>query len=401
MPARVPLFHAIHDHLASLCPRLRPASMDRLALLVTGIVAARSCILAQIAAELAALELTAATCTDSIERRLRRTLNDPGLDATCYQPLVASLIDWSALLAQTGRIVLIVDESSRRDTVHLFRVSLAYRGTALPLAWAVWEQNVPLPDGAYWREVDAVFAQVAALLPPGVPVLVLADRAYDIPAFIDRLTARGWHWIIRCKARSSLRLRDHPGTEHILATLVAAHLSPGRRWKLRGHLFKDAGWREVSVVSLWSRTEDEPLVVISDLPPRWEVLSWYRRRFWCEPSFRTDKRKGWQWEACQVRGVAHHRRLLLGMAWASILTVLAGVEEAAARLARPVRRRTFARPQHARHSLFSLGLARTRRWLYHHAALVTWRLADFTDRSWNDQWLMHQRRHVLASPVRS
>jgi hypothetical protein len=400
MPARVPLFHAIHDHIATLCPTLRPASMERLALLVTGIVAARSCVLARIASELAALELTAATCTESIERRLRRTLNDPHLDATCYHPLVSTLIDWSALVAQTGRILLIVDESSQRDHIHLFRVSLAYRGTALPLAWAVWQQNVPLPKGTYWQEADAVLAQVAALLPVGVEVLVLADRAYDIPPFIDRLTARGWHWLIRCKAESAIRLRDHQGTEHILADLIAAHLAPGRRWKLRGWLFKDAGWREASVVGLWSRREDEPLVVISDLPPRWDLLGWYGRRFWCEPSFRTDKRKGWQWEACQVQGVAHHRCLLLGMAWASILTVLAGVEEARARLARPVQHRHFTQPQHSRLSLFSLGLGRVRRWLYQRTAPATWRLTDFLDRSWNDQWLMHQRRHFLASPVR-
>jgi hypothetical protein len=400
MPTHVPLFHTIQSRITELCPTLRATSATRLALLVTGIMAARSCLVARIASDLAALDLTAATCPESIERRLRRTLSDPSLDACCYQPLVRTLVDWSALLTQTGRILLIIDESTKRDVLHLVRVSLAYRGSALPLAWALWQQNVPLPDGTYWREIDAVLTQVAALLPPEAEVVVLADRAYDIPPFIDRLTARGWHWLIRCKAKGTLRLRDHQGREQELAAVVRQHLAPGRRWKLRGHLFKDAGWREASVVGLWTRGEDEPLVVISDLPPRWELLSWYGRRAWCEPAFRNDKSRGWQWEACQVHGVEHHRRLLLGMAWASVLTLLAGVEEARTHLARPVHHRSFTRPQHARHSLFTLGLARTRRWLYQHATLPTWRLTDFLDRSWNDQWLMHQRHLLLTLSVR-
>jgi hypothetical protein len=141
------LFHATRVRISQLCPSLRPASAERLALLVTGMLAARSCVLSRIATELTLLELTTATCTESVERRLRRTLSDPSLDARCYQPLVQSLVDWSALLAQTGRILLIVDESTKRDVLHLFRISLAYRGTALPLAWATWEQNVPLPAG--------------------------------------------------------------------------------------------------------------------------------------------------------------------------------------------------------------------------------------------------------------
>lgn len=386
MPAQIPLFHAIREQISRLSPALRPASIDRLALLVTGIVGARSCILSRIAAELFALDLTAASCPESIERRVRRTLNDPHLDAACYQALVASLVDWSALLKETGRIVLILDETTKRDALHLLRVSLAYRGTALPLAWAVWQQNTPLPVGRYWEHLEAVLIQVACLLPPDAAVVILADRAYDIPAFID--------------AKGSVRVYDQRGHEQAMGQLVQQRLRPGSRWKMEGLLFKDAGWRQASLVGLWASRDDEPLVVLSDLPPRWELLAWYSRRFWTEPAFRTDKRRGWQWEDSQVQGSAHHEHLLVAMAWATMLTLLAGVEEAADRLARSVRRRHFTRPQHARHSLFSLGLARVRHWLYRQAAPVTWRLTRFLDRSWNDQWLAHQRWQLIFSPVR-
>ena len=84
---------------------------------------------------------------------------------------------------------------------------------SLPLAWAVWEQNQPLPDGYYWQTVDTILARIAALVPAGLEVSVVADRAYNIPAFVDRSAGDGWHWVVRCKAGSSLRWRDSQGRE--------------------------------------------------------------------------------------------------------------------------------------------------------------------------------------------
>ena len=127
-------------------------------MLITGILAAKSYVIAQVAAELDALALTRATTADSIARRLRRTLNDPHLDqATCYAPVLHHLLDWDEVLRGQRRIILIVDESSKADDVHLFRVSSALLGRpSLPLAWCVWQQNVALPAGYYWTAVDAV-----------------------------------------------------------------------------------------------------------------------------------------------------------------------------------------------------------------------------------------------------
>ena len=44
----------------------------------------------------------------------------------------------------------------------------------MPVAWAVWEQNQPLPDGAYWQQVDRLLATAAALIPTDLPVVVTA-----------------------------------------------------------------------------------------------------------------------------------------------------------------------------------------------------------------------------------
>ena len=106
-----------------------------------------------------------------------------------------------------------------------------------------------------------------------------------MPAFVSRVAAYGWHWIVRCKINSALRFRDHQGHEWRLGALVAQHVpGPSHRWKARGEVFKKAGWRGASVVVLWAAGHKEPLAVLTDLRPQWEVLAWYGRRFWCEMS---------------------------------------------------------------------------------------------------------------------
>lgn len=387
MPVPLPFFHAISTQigLVSQPLHLRRTSVDRLALLVAGIMAAQSCVVSRMARKLDGLGVTRATEAASIERRLRRALSDRRLVRRGYEALLAQVLPW----AEMGEVVLIVDESSKRAHLHLLRVSLAYRGAVIPLAWALWRQQQPLPDGRYWGEMDHVLARVAALLPASCSVTVLADRAYDVPPFIDRLAARGWHWIIRCKGKGTIRFLNQQGTEEALAALIARHVpQPDRRWKARGALFKKAGWRVASVVALWERTADEPLVVVTDLAPRWEVLRTYGTRAWIEPGFRQEKSRGWQWEECQVPDLPHQHTILLAMAWASVLTLLLGTEQATAAIARERDRTRPPRvPQHARYSLFSLGLHGLQHWIdRHERRRLPAGLPPPLSVSWTNQW---------------
>ena len=149
------------------------------------------------------------------------------------------------------------------------------------------------------------------------------------------------------------------------------------------------------------------MVLLSDQPPRWEVVRTYDRRFWCEPGFRTDKTHGWQWETSQVQGVAHQQVLLLGMAWASLVTLCLGVEAAQERLAQvPVRRarpgRAPGRPRHARESVFTLGLQQLRAWLYRTwRRALRWHLPEVDAISWSERWHQQQAlRLIFYAPVR-
>jgi hypothetical protein len=403
MSAKAGLYQVVEERIeaATAGQGVRITSVRRLALMTTGLMAAKSSAVGQMASGLWEAGVSEAQ-VESIERRLRRSLSDEHLTSErCYAPAVRTMIAWSGLIAKERPAILALDESSQEERVHLLRVSLTYWGTAVPLAWAIWPQNVALEAGEYWRRMDTVLAQVAALLPAGLTVIVTADRAFDVAPFVDRIAARGWHWVVRLKVEGAHRFRDHLGREQALKELVHRMVpGPGRRWKARGQLFKGAGWRPASIVATWAPGAKERLVVLTDLPPTWEPLRLYDRRFWIEPGFRTDKTKGWQWEACRVTDLARMERLLVAMAWATLLVLCLGLQDARTRLhtrshptgARtPTAPRTPAKPQPTRHSLFTLGLRLARRWLARTAVPpVRWRLTHLSAPSWNARWRQAQ-----------
>jgi hypothetical protein len=274
------------------------------------------------------------------------------------------------------------------------------------LAWTIWEQNVALEDGQYWAMLDSVLDQVAALLPQGLEVIVLGDRAYENPPFVDRLSAYGYHFALRCKAKGSLRFKGQRGRERPLAELVAQNLPcPGRRFKARGWVYKKAGWRKVSVVGVWEIGQKEPLVVLSDLKPSWEVISFYERRFWIEAGFRNDKSRGFRWEDSQVADIAHQHALLVAMAWANLVALCLGLKEAQERIQalkqRVERRRRAPKPQPAKESIFTMGLRRAHRWLYGTIKeTIVWMLPDIDALNWNCQWYNFQSSLYIFKTVR-
>jgi hypothetical protein len=415
MPASTELYPAVVAKLQDVTAGqgVRITAVRRLALIITGLVAAKSSVLSQVAVGLWEQGVSTVQVA-SIGRRLRRTLADGRLSwATWYAPAARTLIAWERLVQRGKPVILALDESTQEERVQLLRVSLTYWGTALPLAWRIWPRATPLEAGAYWQAIDTVLDRVASLLPPGLAVIMTADRAYDIPPFIDRIAARGWHWVVRLKANGTTRFRDHRGREHSVKTLVERYVAaPGQRWKARGWLFKKAGWRPVSLVATWTPGAKERLVVITDLPPRWTVLAHYDRRFWIEPGFRTDKASGWQWEACQVTDLDHLDRLLVAMAWATLLVLYLGLQTARASLrtvsdacrataAAPTSRRP-PKPQPAHASLFTLGLRLARRWLARSLSPpASWRLTHLDAPTWTTRWRQAQsHRFLFAQTVR-
>jgi hypothetical protein len=400
MPAQEELYAVVVRKLQEVLrgEGVRITTVRRLGLLIVGLLAAKSAVVSQMASGVWEIGVSTAERA-SVLRRLRRTLRDPRVTAEqCYAPAVRTLVDWVGLRARGKPAILALDESSQDDRVHLLQVSLTYWGTALPLAWATWPQNVPLVDGTYWTRMEQVLDQTASIVPDDLDVIVTADRAFDVARFVERLAGRGWHWVIRLKAEGAHRFLDHQGREHALKEVIHRHVAaPGQRWKARGRIFKGAGWCNASVVAVWAPGAKERLVVITDLPPRWEVLKHYDRRFWIETGFRNDKSIGWQWEANQMADLDRQRRLLVAMAWATLLVLCLGLTQALPHLASlSASRRHPPKPQPTRESLFSLGLRLGRRWLARTSRpACPWLLSHLQAPSWAFQCRQAQAHRFI------
>lgn len=374
---------------AHLDAQVDPSTRKRLVLLVVGILRSRSASPARIAQAIKELGLTDAT-TESLERRIRRIENDPELEATlCFHPFARERL----LLGRPRELVLIVDPTLQEDRVVMLSVSVWYRGRALPLAWLVWPANQPLTGEGFWERVETLIDTVAGILPAGVGITWVADRAFGTPAFTDLILARGWHYLVRVQGQT--RCRDPQGH----STRVDHRVSgPGGRTKLRGQVFKKQGWRTASVVVYWGAHYPTPLCLVSDLPPRWSLIALYRRRYPIEATFRDYKSTGWKWEQGQVTDLAHLERLLVGMALATWVALYVGTQVAEEHLAHPPTGRRRTVPWVGKRSLFYLGVDRINE-LFTQAEHdpLRWEFLHWEAPNWNQQiYAHHARAFVFA-----
>ncbi len=381
----VPLYTRIEQEVARFVdPEVDESSVERLALLVTGIIGSESVSPARIARALKALGLSEASA-ESIERRVRRIENDPEItSALCFHRLARYRLRYG----RPQRLHLVIDPTTQDDRLVMLTVSVQYRGRALPLVWATWPGNQVLTGDRFWARVAVLLDQVATLLPPGVPVIWLADRAFGTPAFCDLVTAHGWDYVVRVQGQT--RCRERLGREHTVRQLVQRKR---QRRKLWGEVFKKRGWRSAAVLVYWGKRYAAPLCLVTSLGARWEVIALYQQRYAIEALFRDCKRAGWQWEHNQVTDLAHTERLLVGLALATWLTVGVGTQVAAEILARPPTP-TRSRPSCARYSLFTLGLFRLQEWwagLCH--TCLSWNLTDWAAPNWSTQ---ARDRHIRA-----
>jgi hypothetical protein len=365
------------------------ATRQRLALFVVGVLLAGTVVLRRVATTQTHIALGAAQAA-SHERRLRRIVNDPQLGAAA--PMDGRVVRRVLQrLRPDQRVWLIVDESGHSDVVRTLVAALWYRGRALPLAWVLWPAQQPHPQ-AYWTDCQTLLAQAAAILPAGQSVTVLADRAFGCPAFTDLAAAHGWQYLVRAQRQTCLRHDD--GRMQAFSTLIP---QAGTRWCGRGQAFKKQGWRPVSVVAYWRVGCPEPLLLVSNLPPAWDLVRQYRRRAAIEALFRDWKTSGWQWEASQVRDVAHQSVLVLVLALATLITLCLG-EEAAQTILNQPPRAGRRRPWHARDSLFRLGRDRLWQRLWQdEPPAITWELVRFDAPNWSTEcW---QSARPAATPV--
>jgi hypothetical protein len=134
-----------------------------------------------------------AVCAQSPVRRLTRWLENERIAVhALYGPLLQrALAEWGH---QLGYLAL--DPSTRWHTYGVVRLSLVYRGRAMPLVWNVLDHPSRRVGYAGYQEL---LEKGAELLPCGCPVVFPADRGLADTPRMDPLVQLGWPWRIRIK----------------------------------------------------------------------------------------------------------------------------------------------------------------------------------------------------------
>ena len=90
-----------------------------------------------------------------------------------------------------------LDTSMLWNTYCLIRLSVLYRGRAVPLVWCVLEHGSAQVGFATYREL---LERAAVLLPRRCKGIFLADRGFAATDLMAHLGRLGWHWRIRIKS---------------------------------------------------------------------------------------------------------------------------------------------------------------------------------------------------------
>lgn len=203
----------------------------------------------------------------------------------------AALFSWcvrlqAASAAAAPRVVLALDATLIRDRFSVLAISFLFRGSAIPVAWAVLPANEP---GAWLPLCKRLLTRLAeSPQAHAFPVVVTADRGLQSRVLFEHIVALGWHPVMRL-VRGGLWQAESETSWQPVASVVAA---PRERYAASGRLFKTEPLA-CTLVGLWAEEAEEPWLLMTDLPASEAVAltrgALYGLRAWIEQGFRCLK----------------------------------------------------------------------------------------------------------------
>jgi hypothetical protein len=249
----------------------------------------------------------------SLVRRFRRWLDNNRIKA---QPLYGPLIEHALVSWMGKRVYVALDTSMLWNTYCLIRLSLIYRGRAVPLGWRVIEHG---SAAVALETYKALLAEVQSHLPLACKAVLLADRGFADTQLMSHLRQLGWHFRIRIKANFWI----HPS--HLASFQVGAiALQPGHMCFWQGVSMTDKHLGPVHLAVARPLGSEEYWYVISDEAAALKTFEEYGLRFDIEENFLDDKSNGFQLESSLIRSAEALERLCLVLAVTTLYLVSLG-----------------------------------------------------------------------------
>jgi GNAT superfamily N-acetyltransferase len=204
------------------------------------------------------------------------------------------------------------------NTYCLIRLSVIYRGRAVPLVWCVLQHG---SAQVVFEVYPDLLARAALLLPRHCKVILLADRGFadtELMAYLQRL---GWHWRIRIKRSFGLSRRGRPRCK---VERLAVARGQACCWQQVSITEKCYGLVHLAVARPWQGQDVG--YVLSDEPTDEKTFQEYGLRFAIEENFVDDKANGLQLESSLMRSAEALTRLCVVLAVTTLYLVAQGTE---------------------------------------------------------------------------
>lgn len=258
---------------------------------------------------------TSAQQAQSTQRRFSRWIHNDRIHPThVYSPLIqAALSGWKDAV-----LYLSFDTTMLWDAFCVIRLSVVYRGRAIPVIWRVLEHGSSSVKFILYQDL---LAKASRLLPVGLKIVFLADRG-----FVDHQLLRyvkselGWHYRIRVRSNGWI-YRAGKGWQQ----LNQFHLGVGQALMFQN--VKLHKCNSVDGVHLALARENQAghlWLVVSSEPTTLQTFREYGLRFDIEESFLDDKSNGFEWEHSGLRCAVSLARLCLVIAVATLFLTLQG-----------------------------------------------------------------------------
>jgi hypothetical protein len=249
----------------------------------------------------------------SLVRRFRRWLDNNRIQV---EPLYGPLIEQALVSWMGKRVYVALDTSMLWNTSCLIRLSLIYRGRAVPLGWRVIEHG---SAAVAFETYKALLEEVQSHLPLACKAVFLADRGFADTQLMSHLRQLGWHFRIRIKTNFWI----HPS--HLASFQVGEiELKPGHMCFWQGVSMTDKHFGPVHLAVARPLGSEEYWYVISDEAADLKTFEEYGLRFDIEENFLDDKSNGFQLESSLIRSAEALERLCLVLAVTTLYLVSLG-----------------------------------------------------------------------------
>ena len=251
----------------------------------------------------------------SHQRRFSRWLHNSRINVQrLYSPLIAAaLVNWGV-----SSITLIEDTSMLWDRYCLLRLSLQYRGRAIPLVWRVIRHG---SSSVRFDVYQAMLKRASRLIPTGVSVCFLADRGFADTQLMRYLRDElQWHFRIRVKSNAWIH-RPSKGWKQ----LHQYHLAAGESVLLQGvTLTKTQPLANLNLALGRDPLSCQVWLVATDQPASLQTFREYAQRFQIEEELLDEKSNGFQLERSELRSAPALSRLCFVLAIATLLLSVQG-----------------------------------------------------------------------------